>query len=98
MVDPLRPVPSSRGSLTSTKLFNLGELRAQAIVDPRQHIVTAQVVRRHVSGVDVYCHVSQMIKCNTKRNSDELFGGESTGERDEIKELTLNLEPIERKM
>lgn len=60
------PVPSSRELLTSTKLFNLGELGAQAIVDPRQHIVTAQVVRRHVSGVDVHCHDSQMIKCNTK--------------------------------
>jgi hypothetical protein len=49
---------SSSQSLTSAELLDLRKLRAQAIVDPREHVMSTQVVSRHVGGVDVHGHRS----------------------------------------
>lgn len=34
--------------LTGAQLLDLVELRAQTVIDPRQHVMPRQIVRRHV--------------------------------------------------
>lgn len=43
-------------SLTWTQLLNLGVGEMQGIVDPCQHVMSAEVVNRHRCGVHIHCH------------------------------------------
>lgn len=42
--------------LTRAELLDFGELRLEAIVDPGQHVVARQILRRHVCRVNVNSH------------------------------------------
>lgn len=84
--------------LTCAKLLDLGELRAQTIVDPREHVMSTQIVGRHVGWVDVHCHVSVRDRIIIKMQQNEIPTMNPNSEnksRDEIK-LTLNLTRGER--
>lgn len=49
---------------SSAQLFDLREVRLQAIVHPRQHIMPRQIVRRYVRGI----HVDRHIDFNSPKN------------------------------
>lgn len=42
--------------LTSAEFFNFRKLRMKTIVDPREHIMTRQIVRRYIRWIDVDSH------------------------------------------
>lgn len=42
--------------LTWTELFNLGVSEMQRVVDPRQHVMSAEVVNGHRCCVHIHCH------------------------------------------
>jgi hypothetical protein len=84
-------------SLTSAQLLDLRKLRAQAIVDPREHVMSTQVVSRHVGGVDVHGHRSHkhelVIKMQRRKRKSlrKFLQLNLLGEREE-KDERINIE------
>lgn len=59
--------------LTWTELFNLGVGEMQRIVDPCQHVMSAEVVNGHRCGVDIHCH--PLPKTNNKERDNRYSVG-----------------------